>query len=102
VTVSDAVVGVRVPIVARLGTSVWARFHVDVVADGIQMTGAPDPVPTLTGMDFAGLVRHEYLAYPSVDHIADKACAILERYGPLARPSTRYKDLIDLSCLVMH
>jgi len=35
-----------------------------------------------------------------VDHIADKVCAILERPASGQRPSTRYKDLVDLVAFV--
>ena len=37
-------------------------------------------------------------AYPLVDHVADKVCAIVERHD--GHPSTRYKDLIDLVAIV--
>jgi hypothetical protein len=40
--------------------------------------------------------QHGYQVYPLVDHIADKVVAILQLYGQQRRPSTRYKDLIDL------
>ena len=45
--------------------------------------------------------QHGYRAYPLVDHIADKVCAILERHGPMELPSTRYKDLVDLVAIVV-
>jgi len=73
-----------------------ASFHVDLVADGIRMTGTPDRVPPLTDLDIPGLAYTRYRAYPIVDHVADKTCAILERHGPDRRPSTRFKDLVDL------
>ncbi|MFL6075531.1 MAG: nucleotidyl transferase AbiEii/AbiGii toxin family protein [Mycobacteriales bacterium] len=97
--VADGGKAVRVPVAAYLGSTRWASFHVDVVADGIHMTGTPDTVPPLTELEIPGLVRVDYLAYPIVDHIADKACAILERHGPDQRPSTRFKDLVDLPAL---
>ncbi len=45
------------------------------------------------------MLRIPYRAYPVVDHIADKVCALLEvhqRYGDSAIASTRYRDLFDL------
>jgi hypothetical protein len=41
-----------------------------------------------------GLTRPNYLIYPLVDTIADKVMAIIEREH--SRPSTRYRDLVDL------
>lgn len=74
-----------------IGTKVWVRFQIDLVADGIGMTGEPDKVPPLTVVDDE---RTLWRAYSLVDHVADKVCAILER--PTGHPSTRFKDLIDL------
>jgi hypothetical protein len=99
--IADGVDGLRIPIDALVGAVTWARFHVDVVAQGIRMTGEPDIVPALMTIDM-GLVQPSYRAYPVVDHIADKLCAILERQGPAKRPSTRFKDLVDLVVLVHH
>jgi hypothetical protein len=93
-------VGARIPVIARLGANEWARFHVDLVGDAVAMTGAPDEVPPLTPVALPGLERPGYRAYPVVDHIADKVCAILDRYGESRRPSTRYKDLLDLISLI--
>ena len=97
--ISDGAAGLRIPIVARLGTTDWVRFHIDVVAEGVQMTGTPDHVPALAAVAIAGLEQPGYRAYPIVDHIADKACAILERQASGQRPSTRFKDLVDLVAL---
>jgi hypothetical protein len=40
--------------------------------------------------------QHGYGAYPLVDHLADKACAIFERHGTAGTPSLRCRDLVDL------
>jgi hypothetical protein len=100
--IADGAGGTRIPINARLGTATWSKFHVDVVAEGIAMTGRPDNVPALTDIALPGLPQPAYLAYPLLDHIADKLCAILERQGTTRRPSTRFKDLVDLVALVAH
>jgi hypothetical protein len=98
--VADAGNGARLPVTATIGTTPWTRFHVDVVAEGVRMTGAPDDVAPLISDVIPGLEQPTYRAYPLVDHIADKIAAILERHGPTNRPSTRYKDLVDLVALV--
>jgi hypothetical protein len=81
-----------------MGTRVWAAFQVDIVADGIEMSAEPEPVPSLTSVSAIEQERVPWRAYPLVDHVADKVCAIVERHD--GRPSTRYKDLIDLVAIV--
>jgi hypothetical protein len=100
--VADGAGGTRVPINSRLGTTTWSQFHVDIVAEGVVMIGRPDEVSALTAISMPGLTQPTYRAYPLLDHIADKVCAILERKGPTLRPSTRFKDLVDLVALVAH
>jgi hypothetical protein len=89
----------RLRVTASIGTKLWAAFHVDAVADGILMTGQPDQVPPLTDVDVLDRGRARWRAYPLVDHVADKTCAILERHD--GRPSTRFKDLVDLVAIVV-
>jgi hypothetical protein len=84
----------RLKLTALVGGKTWTAFQVDVVADGIVMTGEPDLVQPLTSVEIADEQRKPWRAYPLVDHIADKVCAILERHE--GRPSTRFKDLVDL------
>lgn len=100
--IAEGTVGVRVPVDAKIGTATWASFHVDVIAEGVRMTGEPDRVPPLTPVEMPGLLRTTYRAYPLVDHIADKVCAIVERLGSAGHPSSRFKDLVDLVVLVGH
>jgi hypothetical protein len=90
---------VRVDVVALLGLDQFANFHVDLVAD-LVMTGVPDVVSPLVPLVLPGLVATNYSAYPLVDHVADKVCALLEtheRASGLRQPSTRFRDLADLA-----
>ncbi len=64
------------------------------------MTVLPENVPPLARVAMPDVEQHGYRAYPLVDHIADKVAAIFERHGELGRPSTRYKDLVDLVAVV--
>jgi hypothetical protein len=64
------------------------------------MTGEPEDVPPLARIVMPDIEQHGYRAYPLVDHVADKVCAILERHGEAERPSTRYRDLVDLVAIV--
>ncbi|RZQ64361.1 nucleotidyl transferase AbiEii/AbiGii toxin family protein [Amycolatopsis suaedae] len=100
IRVADVAQGVRVPVVAVLGATPWTRFHVDVVCEGIRMTGVPDDVTSLVPVMIPGLEQPAYRVYPLVDHIADKLAAIFELYGEQRRPSARFKDLVDLVAVV--
>lgn len=89
--------GVRLPAKAFVGATLWTQFHVDVVADGVRMTGDPDPVPPLARIVMPDLLQENgYRAYPLVDHVADKVVATFQRYGDQQSASTRFKDLVDL------
>jgi hypothetical protein len=91
----------RVPVTAYLGATEFARFHVDLVS-GVLMTSEPDEVSPLVPIDLPGIVSVHYRAYPVVDHIADKVCALVEihpRTGRPAQASTRYRDLADLAVI---
>ncbi len=91
--------GARYPLTAWVGATRWATFHVDLVGIGVRMTGVPDYVPPVAAISVPGIDQPGYRAYPLVDHIADKIAAILEPHGG-GRPSTRFRDLIDLTALV--
>ena len=60
------------------------------------MIGEPESTPPLTRVVMPGNKQHGYRVYPLVDHIADKVVATFQLYGEQQRPSTRYKDLVDL------
>jgi hypothetical protein len=91
---------VRIPVTAYVGTANWASFHVDLVGSDMRMTGQPDTVPPLARVLMPDIEQHGYRAYPLVDHIADKISAIVQRYSGQDRPSTRFKDLVDLVAIV--
>jgi Nucleotidyl transferase AbiEii toxin, Type IV TA system len=93
--------GVRLPLKALVGNTEWAAFHADLVGEDLRMTGDPEDVPPLTRVVMPDVQQHGYRAYPLADHVADKACAIFERHGPIGTPSTRYKDLVDLVAIVL-
>ena len=93
--------GVRLPVKAFVGNAEWAAFHVDLVGEDLRMTGEPEDVPPLARVVMPDVEQHGYRAYPLVDHVADKACAIFERHGAAGTPSTRYRDLVDLVAIVL-
>jgi hypothetical protein len=79
--VADAAGGVRLPVTASIGTTVWASFHVDLVGTGLRMTGEPEHVPPLARVVMPDVEQHGYRAYPLIDHIADKVAAMFELHG---------------------
>jgi hypothetical protein len=91
--------GLRIPVTAHIGTQ-WAEFHLDLLGPGVRMTSEPDGVPPLVPLSMPGVQQHGYRAYPLVDHVADKVAAIYQRHGESHRPSTRYRDLVDLVAIV--
>jgi hypothetical protein len=97
----DGARGVRIPVTAYIGTTPWAQFHVDLVGSDLRMTGQPDDVPPLAPLAMPGIEQRGYRAYPLVDHVADKVAATYQRYGDQAKPSTRYRDLVDLVAIVI-
>lgn len=68
--------GLRAKVSSFIGTALWAAFQIDMVADGMLMTGTPDAVCSLTQVDATTRERTNWRAYPLVDHVADKVCAI--------------------------
>jgi hypothetical protein len=94
--------GARVHVNTRLGPTLFAAFHIDVVVAGV-MTGRPDLVAPLTPLVIDGLVRPRYRVFPLADHLADKLCAAVGTYARVAEPvgSTRVKDLVDIAIIAM-
>src|SRR5206468_1335433 len=70
--------GVRLPVTAFVGDTVWAAFHADLAGAGVRMTGEPEHVPPLVPVVMPDVAQHGYPAYPLVDHVADKVSAMFE------------------------
>jgi len=99
--VMDGAGGVRLPVIASVGTNEWVRFHVDLIGSDLHMTGEPEIVAPLAQIVMPDIQQHGYRVYPLVDHIADKVAAMIEVHGQTGTPSTRYKDLVDLVAIVV-
>lgn len=85
--------GGNLRVTAYLGDKVFETFRVDVVVTHT-MTAGPDLIPPIEPVDIPGLRSVAYCAYPIPDQIADKHAAMIDTYA--GRPSTRYRDLVDL------
>lgn len=91
--------GRRCHVQANLGDKPIHSFTVDVVA-GVVMTGKPKRVRGLSPIDVRGLAATTYPACPIPDHVADKLGGMMSIQSD-GRPSSRYRDLIDI-VLVAH
>jgi nucleotidyltransferase AbiEii toxin of type IV toxin-antitoxin system len=92
-TLGGDTAGIQVRLTAYLGDKIFEVFRVDVVVDRT-MTSAPDVIPPLAPVEIPGLRNAAYRAHPIPDQIADKYAAMVGTYA--GRPSTRYRDLVDL------
>ena len=75
-------------------------ISVDLVS-GCNITDVPVKMAPLNRVALPGLSGADYLLYPTVDRIADKFCATLEKYGD-GRDSSRVRDLVDLVITVLN
>ena len=85
--------GRRIPIKSRIGPKPFSSFQIDVVLEE-GLTTTPDSVEPLSPIRIEGLTQVRYRTYPLVDHLADKHAAMIEVHD--GRPSTRYRDLVDI------
>jgi predicted nucleotidyltransferase component of viral defense system len=77
------------------------RVQVDVVTSGHRPRGsiATEPLRPPFASDCAPWP--EVRMFPIEDHVAEKICAMYERHQAGGHPSTRYKDLVDLSLFAL-
>jgi len=92
---ADGATGLNLGVAAFLGETEFQRFNIDLVVSS-NMTKEPDVVDGLAPVSIPGLRVVDYIVYSVVDHVADKHAAMIDTYGVGDRPSTRYRDLIDL------
>ena len=90
---AGATAGAQLGVTSYLGDKVFETFRIDVVVT-LTMTAEPEPAPPLQPVKIPGLRSITYRTYPMADQIADKYAAIIHTYA--GRPSTRYRDLVDL------
>lgn len=90
----------KVKVETYLGTSLYCTFPIDlstVLPFVAQVEHRrPRPVLEVPGID----PLPEFTLYPLPDQVADKVCAMYERHGRTATPSSRFRDLVDLVLIV--
>jgi predicted nucleotidyltransferase component of viral defense system len=92
--------GVTVRVEVYLGTVRLESFPIDLSTEH-RLLGRVEhrrPRPVLEHPDLADLPA--VALYPLPDQVADKTCAMYQRYEPGQQPSTRFRDLVDLVLIV--
>ena len=91
--------GGQLSVTTYLGDKEFERFKIDVVVIDT-MTSEAESVPSLDPVKVPGLRNvGVYWVYPTPDQIADKHAATMAMYA--GRPSTRYRDLVDLVLITL-
>jgi predicted nucleotidyltransferase component of viral defense system len=90
---------VEVSVTAYIGAE-YDRFRIDLATE-LHFVAAPERIRPTPVVDLPGLPAPPVVVlYPLADQIADKVCAMYERYGDVRAPSTRFRDLADLVRIV--
>lgn len=90
----------QLTIVVSFGAAELHRFPIDLVAD-LPITAQldhHDPQPVIE-LEAVGALP-AFTLYPLPDQVADKVCAMYQRYGTRQLPSSRYRDLVDLLIII--
>jgi hypothetical protein len=91
----------QLKVISYLGTIEYGRFPLDLSLN--QRT--VEPVELIQPRQVIELPGDkplpEFVLYPLAEQVADKVCAMYGRYGINGdRPSTRYRDLVDLTIII--
>jgi len=93
---SGRTVGAQISMTALAGPNTVGTFPINLTIQRTTVARAqlvrPQPVIEMDGVG----PLPEFTLYPLEDQVADKVCAMYDRYGPRSSPSTRYHDLVDL------
>ena len=92
---TDEFTALRFHVTAQLAGRTFEQFTLDIgFTKSIAWT--PDTIETSDLLSFAGIDPVRLPALPLPEHLAEKTHAYTSTYGPLSRPSTRPKDLVDI------
>ena len=86
--------GLRAVFQPTLGPKSLQPISIDLVVDEVPLERAEFVAPA-DRIDIEGLQVCDYLVYPVESALADKLCALVERYD--GRASSRVKDLVDIA-----
>ena len=92
---TDEFTALRFHVISQLAGRTFEQFTLDIgFTKSIGWT--PDTIETSDLLSFAGIEPVRLPALPLPEHLAEKTHAYTSTYGPLSRPSTRPKDLVDI------
>lgn len=87
---------IRVGVTISSTATVFERFSADIVTDrqipSVIEQSTPDPIVALEELS----ELPPFALYPLPAQVADKVCATFARYQGGTRPSTRFRDLVDI------
>jgi hypothetical protein len=96
---TGAAAGGQINVTVYVGDKEFERFRIDIVVTHT-MTSEPEAVPPIDPVKVPGLVSAAvYRVHPIPDQTADKHAAMMAKYA--GRPSTRYRDLVDLVLITL-
>lgn len=99
-TAGDTRIASKVRFTVYIGTTKIQVISIDLVVDH-HFSSAPVTRQLPAVFDLDGIADWPTVRlYPIIDHLADKICAMLERHGPTAAVSSRYRDLVDLVLII--
>lgn len=90
---------VEISVTSYIGAQ-YGTFSIDLATE-LHLLAVPERVRPKPVVEVPGLAElPEIVLYPLTDQIADKICAMYELYGDLQSPSSRYRDLVDLTIII--
>ena len=90
---------VQIGVTAYIGAK-YESFPIDLARD-LHLVAIPERIQLRPVAEVPGLPElPQVVVYSLADQVADKVCAMYERYGEVQAPSSRYRDLIDLALIV--
>ncbi len=57
---ADEAEGIRIPVDAYIGATLWAQFHIDLVGTNLRVVGQPDDVSALARVDMPNVEQRGY------------------------------------------
>jgi predicted nucleotidyltransferase component of viral defense system len=90
---------VEISVTAYVGAK-YGSFPIDLARE-LHLLAVPERIRPTPVVEVPGLAKlPEIMVYPLTDQVAEKVCAMYERYGDLQSASSRYRDLVDLALIV--
>jgi hypothetical protein len=97
---SEANSVVTISVTAYTGATKYGNFSIDISTD-LHFLAPPERVQPQSVVEVPGMPKlPEMVVYPLTDQVADKVCAMYEKYGAAGGPSSRFRDLADLALIV--